>query len=172
MVRYMVVPKAEPLEIEAGDADAGDGRRAATPGLLLALTVSMFGIGYAWAVQFARVPALLEELGLSDDGVSVAFLAGPVAGLLVQPVVGALSDRTRSPMGRRRPWMAAALGGMVLAFGVLGEAYWLGGSRARAPGALATAVGAFWLLDFAQNAVQLPARTLVSDCLRAEDVAA
>ncbi|KAJ8599159.1 hypothetical protein CTAYLR_008553 [Chrysophaeum taylorii] len=152
------------------------GRRRGTPWVLCTLTISMLGIGYAWAAQFARVPSLLENMGLSDEGVSLAFLAGPICGLLVQPIVGTLSDQTKTRWGRRRPWIFASVGLVFASFVAIGDAYAVGeilGDRGRRrPRAIAVTISAFWVLDFSQNAVQLPSRTLVSDVLVPEDVAA
>lgn len=128
----------------------GDGVRARGTLLVLTkLTISMLGIGYAWAAQFARVPSLLEEMGLSDEGMSLAFLAGPICGLLVQPIVGTLSDQTTTRCGRRRPWIGASLFLVVSSFLIIGDSYAIGGalgddkvSRGRG---IAVAVAAFWV---------------------------
>jgi len=135
----------------------------------------MYGIGYAWAAQFARGASLFENMGLSDEGVSIAFLAGPICGLVVQPIVGTLSDQTTTRCGRRRPWIVAGLGLVVASFLVIGDSYAIGGAlgdhRAFRPRGLVVAISAFWVLDFSQNAVQLPCRTLVSDVLVPSGVA-
>ena len=76
---------------------------------LLKRTVPMYGIGIAWGAQYAKVRPLLQELGLPPWALSVAWLAGPISGLVVQPLVGQLSDRTRGSSrcfaGKRRQWM-------------------------------------------------------------------
>lgn len=124
-------------------------RQRASSWVLCTLTVSMLGIGYAWAAQFARVPSLLENMGLSDAGVSLAFLAGPLCGLVVQPIVGTMSDRTTTRWGRRRPWMAGSLLLLVLSFFVIGDAYavggWLGDRGATRPRGIAVAICFFWV---------------------------
>ena len=140
------------MRVALEEDDVQDMRRRGTPWFLFRLTFCMFGIGYAWAAQFARGASLFEDLGLSDDGVSLAFLAGPICGLLVQPIVGTLSDTTSTRCGRRRPWIAAGLGLVVASFLVLGDAYWLGGlfgdhSQTR-PRGIAVAISAFWVRSF------------------------
>ena len=124
-------------------------RRRGTLWLLIRLTFCMFGIGYAWAAQFARGASLFEDLGLSDDGVSLAFLAGPICGLVVQPIVGTLSDTTKTRCGRRRPWIAAGLTLVVMSFLVLGDAYslgdFLGDHSTQRPRAVSIAIAAFWV---------------------------
>lgn len=82
------------------------------------------------------------------------WLAGPVAGLLVQPVIGAISDRTWTQFGRRRPFMLGA--GLIAIFAILHLAF--------APN-LATAIVMVWLLEFAMNALNAPYRALVGDTL-------
>ena len=72
---------------------------------LLLVTVPMFGIGLAWACQYAKVTPVLQQLGVSNNALALAWLAGPISGILVQPVVGRLSDRSVSCVGRRRMWM-------------------------------------------------------------------
>lgn len=125
----------------------------------------------AWATQVGHFTAHLRKLGLSDRLVALAWLGGPISGIVVHPLVGALSDRCTSRLGRRRPFMlagsalvaatltlfawsgtiAAALGDPVSGRG--------GGSRT----ALAIALAAFWLLDLSINVLQSPTRALLAD---------
>jgi hypothetical protein len=72
---------------------------------LLAVTCPMYGIGLSWGAQYAKVTPILQSLGISDSMLGIAWLAGPIAGIVVQPVVGDLSDRLDSRVGRRRLWM-------------------------------------------------------------------
>lgn len=140
--------------------------------------VQLLGLRYAWAAQFARVPSVLEEMGLSDAGMSLAFLAGPICGLLVQPVVGTLSDQSNTRCGRRRPWIAASLGVVIASFLVIGDSYAigqkLGDSGAIRPRALTLAVISFWA-RFAGVyfvCVEPPMRTKTLDLIISTRVAA
>lgn len=86
------------------------GRLLPTPTQLLA-SLAFAGIHAAWAVQVAYATPHLRSLGLSDGGAALAWLAGPVTGVLVQPTVGALSDGWVSRHGRRRPFVAGGAAG-------------------------------------------------------------
>ena len=147
---------------------------------LLKRTVPMYGIGIAWGAQYAKVRPLLQELGLPPWALSVAWLAGPISGLVVQPLVGQLSDRTRGSSrcfaGKRRQWMWT--GGLGLSASLLlmtfcsnlGLALGDAGNSTH-PAALVLAVLAFWSAHFFLNALQGPARTLVVDAAPPEQQA-
>jgi MFS family permease len=124
---------------------------------------------------FPPMPALtaaspyLLELGLSKSWMSLVFMAGPLSGLIVQPLIGVLADRSRSRLGRRRPFMLA--GAFICAFAImlLGWAQVVAnalgaGSRL----AIAFAVFAIYLIDFSINAVMSADRALVVDTLPPE----
>lgn len=110
-------------------------------------------------------------MGLSGRLVGLAWLAGPISGIVMQPVVGVLSDRCRSSFGRRRPFML--VGAILVAFSLVlfafsGDIARLLGDPLSASGGgtrtgLAVALGAFWTLDFAINALQSPTRALLAD---------
>merc|ERR1712185_191778 len=90
-----------PAAIE--DAATSPARSAAVSvPYLLAVTCPMCGIGLSWGAQYAKVTPILQVLGISDSMLGIAWLAGPIAGIVVQPVVGDLSDRLDSYLGRRR----------------------------------------------------------------------
>lgn len=140
---------------------------------LFTLTSGLLGLQFCWAVQIGYVTKTLLELGLPQRFVSYAWLAGPVAGVVVQPIVGILSDRCTSPWGRRRPFlMIGALFSSVslLLFAYAGEiGTRLGDPIATAsefvikPRALCIAITSFWILDFSINAAQGPIRALLAD---------
>ena len=69
---------------------------------LFNMSFGFLGIQFGWGLQLANMSAIYERLGASPDNVPILWLAAPVTGLLVQPIVGALSDRTWGPLGRRR----------------------------------------------------------------------
>lgn len=121
------------------------------------LSVGFFGIQVAFALQNANVSRIFQTLGASIDQLPILWIAGPVTGLLVQPLVGYFSDRTWGFLGRRRPYfLAGALAG-ALALTLLPNApfLWL-------------AVIAFWTLDVSINVSMEPFRAFVGDMLPAE----
>lgn len=140
-------------------------------GVVALPALAFAGVQLAWAVQIGHATAQLRKLGLSDRKVGLAWLAGPVTGVLVQPVVGVLSDRCTLPMGRRRPFMVVGsvlvLFGLV-AFGWAGTvARWVGDPIKPSGGGSRTglhiAILSFWVLDFSINLLQTPTRALLAD---------
>lgn len=129
------------------------------------------GVQASWAVQIGHGTAHLRKLGLSDELVAFAWFAGPITGLIVQPVVGAWSDRCTSRFGRRRPFMLAGAVGMAAGLLLFSNSASIaaalgdplsprgGGSRT----GLAVAILAFWVVDTFTNALQAPARCLMAD---------
>lgn len=127
----------------------------------------MAGIQVCYAAQINFGTSHLKYLGMPLPLVSLAWLAGPLSGLVMQPIVGLASDRCTSRLGRRRPFLI--LGSVFTVLSLLLFAF----SRRlahtflppdRAPNAaLSVAVLAFFLLDFSIQAVQAPLRALVTD---------
>eukprot|EP00177_Eucheuma_denticulatum_P002603 GFKZ01004673.1.p1 GENE.GFKZ01004673.1~~GFKZ01004673.1.p1 ORF type:complete len:502 (-),score=73.94 GFKZ01004673.1:446-1951(-) len=123
---------------------------------LVFLTCAMAGVQICYAAQINQGTPQLLLLGLPSRLVSLAWLAGPLSGLIVQPIVGRLSDSCLSPYGRRRPFL---LGGAILtslSLILFANAHLL-------PSKVTVAVFAFFCLDFAIQAVQGPLRALVTD---------
>ncbi|AQK53185.1 sucrose transporter GRMZM2G106741 [Zea mays] len=141
------------------------------------------GIQYGWALQLsllspysqARVPACpASTLGISHSYVSLTWICGPIAGFVVQPIVGYYSDRCTSKMGRRRPFILAGCIIICLSVLMIGFSADIGrrlgdttehcstftGSRWYAA---AVYIVGFWFLDFANNTVQGPARAMMAD---------
>ena len=108
--------------------------------------------------------------------VMLAFIPGTLIGLVVQPVVGVLSDSHRSRFGRRRPFIATFSLLLVACYTLLANAFSLGtalgdldpggtsgeGGPTLRPAAAGVALVSFWLADFAINACQLPVRVLAT----------
>lgn len=136
---------------------------------LFALTCGFIGLQFCWAVQIGYVTKALLELGLPPRFVSYAWLAGPIAGIIVQPIVGLMSDRCTSRFGRRRPFLVAGSVISVVFLMVFAYAEQIGlyfgdlEDETVKPCAIFVAVLSFWALDFAINAAQGPVRTLLAD---------
>jgi len=72
---------------------------------IINMSVGFFGIQFGWDLQRANMGPIYDVLGAHPDDIPLLFLAAPLTGLLVQPIVGYLSDRTWHPRwGRRRPY--------------------------------------------------------------------
>ncbi|WVQ80005.1 hypothetical protein IAT38_002106 [Cryptococcus sp. DSM 104549] len=130
------------------------------------LTVGMLGIQCVWSIEMGYASPYLLELGLSKSFMSLVFVAGPLSGLIVQPLVGIFADRSRSPLGRRRPFMLAGCAICVSAMMLLGWTREVAGLVGAGNGlAIALAVWAIYCIDFSINAVMSTDRALVVDTL-------
>ena len=118
------------------------------------MSFGFIGIQIGFALQNANVSRIFQSLGASIDDLPVLWLAAPVTGLLVQPVIGYMSDRTWNRLGRRRPYFLA---GAVLATIALV-------AMPNSP-ALWIAAGLLWILDASINVSMEPFRALVGDML-------
>jgi maltose/moltooligosaccharide transporter len=143
--------------VEAVPPEAGQAERRPlmSSSALLMMNLGFFGVQFSFGLTQSAVNPLFLLIGASPDELPILNLAGPVTGLLIQPLIGAISDRTWHPRwGRRRPFITAgALLCAVILFlfpfvGVL----WLG-------------VICFWLLDIGNNTSMEPYRAFISDRL-------
>ncbi|HKG92586.1 MAG TPA: MFS transporter [Gemmatimonadaceae bacterium] len=123
---------------------------------LFNMSFGFLGIQFGWGLQLANMSAIYERLGARPDQVPGLWLAAPLTGLLVQPIVGALSDRTWGRLGRRRPYF---LTGAVLASIAL--------FIMPTSGTLLMAAGLLWVLDASINISMEPFRAFVADKLDA-----
>ena len=121
------------------------------------MNVGFLGIQFSFGLQQANMSPIYQVLGAEGRDLPYLWLAGPVTGLLVQPLVGALSDRTTHRLGRRTPYFLA--GALICSLGLLAMPF--------SP-ALWFAAGLLWVLDAANNVTMEPYRAYVSDRLRAE----
>ncbi len=142
---------------------------------LISFAIGFFGLQFAWQMRIILSGPVTESLGASPFLFGLIWLAGPFTGMVVQPVIGALSDKTTSPFGRRRPYL---LGGALLS----ALALWaLPNSEAitnfissslhikfPALAALAFAAIMIWILDACVNIAQGPYRALVPDVVPQE----
>jgi maltose/moltooligosaccharide transporter len=121
------------------------------------ICVGAFGIQFGFALPQANVTRIFQNLGATLESVPLLWLAGPITGLLVQPLVGYYSDRTWTRYGRRRPYF---LIGAALAAGAL---FALPNATT-----LWVAVLMLWLLDASLNLTMGPFRAFVADQMAAE----
>ncbi|CAD6886217.1 unnamed protein product [Tilletia laevis] len=138
------------------------------------LAVGTLGIQLVWSTEMAFASPYLLELGLSKASMAAVFVAGPLSGLLVQPIVGALSDRCTHRWGRRRPYLAVAVALCTASLLLLGYArslshtVLLSGNQSNADKlTLLLAVVSIFGIDFSVNAVMSVDRALILDILPA-----
>ena len=112
------------------------------------------GIQFGFALQNSNVSRIFQTLGASVDDIPILWIAAPLTGLLVQPIVGYFSDRTWNGLGRRRPYF---LGGAILATLALL-------AMPNSP-TLWVAAGLLWVLDASINISMEPFRAFVGDQL-------
>ena len=113
-----------------------------------------FGIQFGWGLQMANMSAIYEYLGAKPDQIPMLWLAAPLTGLIVQPIIGHLSDHTWGRLGRRRPYF---LTGAILSSIALV-------AMPNAPSIL-VAAGLLWILDASINISMEPFRAFVADLL-------
>ncbi|CAB4423643.1 unnamed protein product [Rhizophagus irregularis] len=82
---------------------------------MIKLTACMAGLQFTWTVELAYGSPYLRSLGLTTELIALVWLAGPLSGLLIQPLVGAISDKSTYKLGRRRPFIIVGgfLNGMI-----------------------------------------------------------
>jgi len=68
------------------------------------MSFGFLGIQFGWGLQMANMSPIYKYLGATDDQIPLLWLAAPLTGFIVQPIIGAMSDRTWGPLGRRRPY--------------------------------------------------------------------
>ena len=119
------------------------------------MSFGFLGIQFGFALQGGNMSRIFQTLGASKDDIPLLWIAAPLTGLLVQPVIGYLSDRTWHPRwGRRRPFflIGAILSSLALFFVPYSSALWM-------------AAGFLWILDASINISMEPFRALVADKL-------
>ena len=119
------------------------------------MNVGFLGIQYSFGLQQTAINPLFLFLGASEEMLPILNIAGPVTGLIVQPIIGAMSDKTWSPKwGRRKPYflIGALIGSMCLFVFPSSPVLWF-------------AVGLLWILDVGNNMAMEPYRAFVGDKL-------
>jgi maltose/moltooligosaccharide transporter len=118
------------------------------------MSFGFLGIQFGWGLQMANMSAIYEYLGARPDQIPILWLAAPLTGLMVQPLIGHASDRTWGPLGRRRPYFLAGaiLSSLALILMPRSSALWM-------------AAGLLWILDASINISMEPFRAFVADLL-------
>src|ERR1017187_8822354 len=118
------------------------------------MSFGFLGIQFGWGLQMANMSAIYEYLHARPDQIPMLWLAAPLAGLIIQPVVGHMSDRTWNRLGRRRPYFLAGaiLSSLALIVMPRVSALWM-------------AAGLLWILDASINISMEPFRAFVADLL-------
>jgi len=119
------------------------------------MNVGFFGIQYSFGLQQSAVNPIYDFLGANPDEIPLLNLAGPLTGLIVQPIIGAISDKTWSPrFGRRKPFffIGAIMCSIALFLYPFSSELWL-------------AAGLLWILDAGNNTAMEPYRAFVADKL-------
>ena len=129
-------------------------RARLTFGQIVNMNIGFFGIQYSFGLQQGNMSPIYRYLGADEASLPLLWLAGPMTGLLVQPIIGAMSDKTLSPRGRRTPYflVGALLCSVALFAMPFSSALWM-------------AAGLLWILDAANNVTMEPYRAFVSDRL-------
>ena len=118
------------------------------------MSFGFLGIQFGWGLQMANMSAIYEYLGARADQIPILWLAAPLTGLIVQPIIGHASDRTWNRLGRRRPYFltGAILSSTALVLMPRSSALWM-------------AAGLLWILDASINISMEPFRAFVADLL-------
>lgn len=119
------------------------------------MNVGFLGIQYSFGLQQTAINPIFLFLGAEEELLPILNIAGPITGLIIQPIIGAISDKTWSPRwGRRKPFflIGAILGSLCLFAFPLSPALWF-------------AVGLLWILDVGNNMAMEPYRAFVGDKL-------
>ena len=118
------------------------------------MSFGFLGIQFGWSLQMGHMSAIYEYLGAKPDQIPMLWLAAPLTGLIVQPIIGSMSDRTWGPLGRRRPYFLAGalLSTLALVLMPRCTSLWM-------------AAGLLWVLDASINISMEPFRAFVADKL-------
>ncbi len=118
------------------------------------MSFGFLGIQFGFGLQLANMSAIYAKLGADASQIPLLWLAGPMTGLIVQPIIGAMSDRTWTRLGRRRPYflVGAVCASVALFFMPDAPALW-------------AAVALLWVLDTSINVSMEPFRAFVADKL-------
>jgi maltose/moltooligosaccharide transporter len=118
------------------------------------MCVGFFGIQIGFALQNGNASRIFQTLGAEVDNLAILWIAAPLTGLLVQPIIGHFSDKTWGPLGRRRPYflVGAILTSAAMIYMPNAPSLWL-------------AAATLWVMDAAINVTMEPFRAFVGDNL-------
>src|SRR6059058_5112886 len=118
------------------------------------MSFGFLGIQFGWGLQLANMSPIYKYLHADESSLPYLWLAGPITGLLIQPIIGSMSDRTWNRMGRRRPYFltGAILASVALFIMPTSSSLWM-------------AAGLLWILDASINISMEPFRAFVADKL-------
>ena len=118
------------------------------------MSFGFLGIQYGFGLQQANLSPIFRYLDADESKLPILWLAGPITGLLIQPIIGAISDGTWTRFGRRKPFflIGALVGSVAVLLMPYSSALWM-------------AVGLFWILDASMNTAMEPYRAMVGDKL-------
>jgi maltose/moltooligosaccharide transporter len=121
------------------------------------MSFGFLGIQFGWALQMANMSAIYEYLGADAHQIPILWLAAPLTGLVVQPIIGHMSDHTWNRLGRRRPYFL--VGALLASFALMAmpnvSALWM-------------AAGLLWIMDASINISMEPFRAFVADLMPSE----
>lgn len=123
-------------------------------GRIISMNIGFLGLQFSFGLQQSNMAPIYSYLGADEATMPLLWLAGPMTGLLIQPLIGAMSDRTLTRLGRRTPYFL--VGAVVCSLALFAMPH------ARA---LWVAASLLWLLDAGNNVTQEPYRAYVSDRL-------
>ena len=121
----------------------------------MTMNFGFFGVQFSFGLQQSNLSAIYKYLGANESELPMLWLAGPVTGLVVQPIIGAISDNTWSPtFGRRKPFflIGAVIASIALILMPYSNSLWMAASL-------------LWILDAANNIALEPYRAFISDKL-------
>ena len=130
-------------------------QRRLTMWRIVEMNIGFFGLQFSFGLQQANMTPIYRFLGAGEGTMPLLWLAGPMTGLLIQPLIGAMSDRTISRFGRRTPYFL--VGAIICSLCLLAMPY--------SP-ALWAAAALLWLLDAGNNVTMEPYRAYVADRLQ------
>jgi maltose/moltooligosaccharide transporter len=121
------------------------------------MSFGFLGIQFGFALQNANVSRIFETLGAKIDDIPILWIAAPVTGLIAQPIIGHMSDKTWDKLGRRRPYFlsGAILASLALFIMPNSSFLWV-------------AAGMLWIMDASINISMEPFRAFVGDMLPSE----